>query len=60
MPELPEVRAHAERLTGYRAEEIEQARAAVAESRFSEKNAENIRDRLASVIEQRGASQISS
>mgnify|MGYP000538293597 FL=1 len=42
--------------TGYRAEEIEQARAALAESRFSEKNSENIRDRLASVIEQRGAS----
>ena len=41
---------------GYRVEEIDQARAAVAESRVVEKNAENVRARLASVIDRGGAS----
>ncbi len=42
--------------TGYRTEETAQARAALAESRFSEKNAENVRDRLASVVDRGGSS----
>ncbi len=42
--------------SGYRVEEIEQARAALVESRFSEKNAENVRDRLASVVDRGGSS----
>jgi len=41
---------------GYRIEDVAQARATLAESRFSEKNAENVRDRLASVVDRGGSS----